>query len=163
MKIIHSKSLTFKPLATRQKTEFIVIHHTASGATTTLENIHRGHIARGFNGIGYHIYNRLNPDSGLWQCFYGRPLHTIGSHVKGHNSNSIGIAFAGNYEDNIPTPSMLNHVREVLAYFAKEYPTAKFAYHRIMRGASTACPGKHFIPELRKIAKELNLPIVERF
>lgn len=163
MKIRFNKELRFKPLNTRRKTETIIIHHTAGNPTDTTDMVHRQHLNRGWRGLGYHIFNRYNANTGLWECWYGCPLHAVGTHVKGHNSNSIGITFAGNYEDNIPTPSMLNHVREVLAYFAKEYPTAKFAYHRIMRGASTACPGKHFIPELRKIAKELNLPIVDRF
>ena len=162
MKIIQSKELRFRvPLSTRRKTDVIVIHHTAGNPRNTVEQIHAQHLNRGWSGIGYHIYNRLDGDT--WKCYYGRPLHTIGSHVASHNSNSIGISFAGNYEDNQPTDALLNHIREVLAWAQKEYPTAKFAYHRIMRGAKTACPGKFLIPHLRQIAKELNLKIDTRF
>ncbi len=162
MKIIQSKELRFRvPLSTRRKTDVIVIHHTAGNPRNTVEQVHAQHVNRGWSGIGYHLFNRLDGDT--WKAYYGRPLHTIGSHVASHNSNSIGIAFAGNYEENQPTDALLKHIREVLAWASKEYPTARFAYHRIMRGASTACPGKNLIPHLRQIAKELQLPTVAGF
>lgn len=163
MKIRFNKDLVFKPLSTRQTTKRIVIHHTAGNVNAPVVAIHNQHRNKGWSGIGYHVYNRLNPTTKLWECWYGRPLHTVGSHVAGNNSDTIGIAFAGNYEATQPSDELLNHIREVLKYFANEYPTCVFTYHRICKGASTACPGKFLIPHLRQIAKELNLKIDTRF
>lgn len=50
---------------------------------------------RGYRDIGYHYY--IEKDGSL---HLGRDLKTPGAHVKGHNSNSIGICYEGGLDVN---------------------------------------------------------------
>jgi len=154
MKIIQ-EVLKFKALDIRKVTNKIVIHHTAGAIGTDVQGIHSSHLSRGWRGIGYHIYTRFNTNTGTWLTYYGRPLHTVGTHARGHNSDSIGISFAGNYEANQPQDELLTQVFEVLRWAKAEYPKAVLTYHRLLPSAATACPGKNLIPHLRVIAKRL--------
>lgn len=45
---------------------------------------------KGWSDIGYHYVIRRN---GVVEA--GRPLHKIGAHAKGHNSDSIGVCLIG--------------------------------------------------------------------
>ena len=70
----------------------IIVHCTATknGGDYTVDQLKKDHLARGFDGIGYHIYidNRANAHD-------TRPLNIPGAHCKGENHDSIGISMAG--------------------------------------------------------------------
>lgn len=70
----------------------IVIHCSASphGRGDDAATIHQWHKARGWSGIGYHY---VILEDGTRQA--GRPEYWDGAHVRGHNSNSIGICLIG--------------------------------------------------------------------
>ena len=70
----------------------IVIHCTATreDQTLTRNQLKEMHLQRGFSDIGYHFYVRKNG-----QIEKGRHVIFKGAHVKGHNTNSIGIAYEG--------------------------------------------------------------------
>lgn len=72
--------------------ELVTIHctDTDNGKNVSIEAIQKNHIARGFNGIGYHVI--IQADGSLVQT---RPLNETGAHVQGHNTRNIGIALAG--------------------------------------------------------------------
>lgn len=77
--------------ATRDITE-VVVHWTANfiDQDISAEDIDRVHIARGFDGIGYHYV--ILRDGSLQR---GRNINRSGAHALRRNSNSIGIAFVG--------------------------------------------------------------------
>jgi N-acetylmuramoyl-L-alanine amidase len=70
----------------------IIIHCTATpeGRDVTISDVRKWHIARGWRDVGYHFLIRLD---GTVET--GRPIEQAGAHVKGFNSDSIGIAYAG--------------------------------------------------------------------
>ena len=79
-----------------RKIDLIVIHCTATREDKSLSpaELDRMHRQRGFNGCGYHYYVRRDGEI----CSM-RPVGQAGAHAKGHNANSIGIAY-----DAIVTP-----------------------------------------------------------
>jgi hypothetical protein len=70
----------------------IIVHCTATknGGEYTVDQLEKDHLARGFDGIGYHIYI----DS-YANAHNTRSLNKVGAHCKGENHDSIGIAMAG--------------------------------------------------------------------
>jgi len=56
----------------------------------SLGALNKDHIARGFGGTGYHVV--IMPDG---TTTYTRGLNVKGAHVAGHNTDNIGICFAG--------------------------------------------------------------------
>ena len=75
----------------------IILHCTATkeGQDYPVEQVRKWHLDRGFNDIGYHFLIRLD---GTVEA--GRPIETVGAHCKGHNANSIGIAYVGGLDKN---------------------------------------------------------------
>ena len=71
-----------------RKINRIVVHCSATppDLDVGVYEIDHWHRERGFNSIGYHEIIRRN---GFLEM--GRPLKTIGAHVKGYNEDSIGI------------------------------------------------------------------------
>jgi N-acetyl-anhydromuramyl-L-alanine amidase AmpD len=72
--------------------DLIVIHATDSKPSMNIgvKEIREWHLDRDWKDIGYHFVIRRD---GTLEV--GRQLETIGSHVLGHNDNSIGIALVG--------------------------------------------------------------------
>jgi hypothetical protein len=70
----------------------IIIHHTGTTTPQSVDEIHRYHQSKGWNGIGYTEYIRRD---GI--RYTGRGLN-IGAHCHGHNSSSIGICFEGDFK-----------------------------------------------------------------
>lgn len=113
----------------------IVVHHAAMDGS--VQDIHRVHKQMGWSGIGYHLY--IRKDGSIWQ---GRPLNTLGAHVKGHNSHTIGISLEGNYENEMPTPTILSSLS-----FAIQYVRQSIGKNLPVKGhrdlMATACPGRN--------------------
>lgn len=82
---------------TMRELKEIILHCTATkeGQDYSAEQVRKWHLDRGFNDIGYHFLIRLD---GTVEA--GRPLETVGAHCKGHNANSIGIAYVGGLDKN---------------------------------------------------------------
>ena len=125
------------PLTTRANTERIILHHAAA-VKTDAAAIHAGHLANGWNGIGYHYYVRKDGT-----VYRGRPENMKGSHAgSAANADSIGICFEGNFEieemNNIQTEAGAELVANILA----RYPDLTIIGHQDVN--ATACPGKNF-------------------
>ena len=85
-----------------EKVEKIVVHCSDSDFGDAAE-IDRWHKERKWSGIGYHkvilnghresVRPYVAADDGVVED--GRPLDTMGAHVLGHNSDSIGICLIG--------------------------------------------------------------------
>ena len=75
-----------------QDIRYLVIHCSATRCNRpySLAQMDRDHRARGFAGIGYHYYIRLNGDI----CAL-RGRDEVGAHVRGYNRMSLGICYEG--------------------------------------------------------------------
>ena len=76
-----------------RKIDKLIVHCTATpeGREVTKADLHKWHVEeRGWRDIGYHFFIDLCGE--LHEC---RPIEQTGAHVKGHNFDSIGIAYAG--------------------------------------------------------------------
>ena len=73
----------------------LIIHCSATpnGRYHNAEDIHRWHLEKGWDGIGYHWV--ITPKGELQA---GRPEYWKGSHAYGHNSGSIGVCMIGTDE-----------------------------------------------------------------
>ena len=138
-----------KTLARGKRTiKKIIIHHSASPTTTTVEQINDWHLARGWSGIGYHYV--LLDDCTIAK---GRSLNKSGAHTKGQNKHSIGICVTGNFEDyHCPAPrfsALMAHVSTLLCDYDLKW--SDVYYHQEF--AATACCGKFLIEQIKQFLK----------
>lgn len=123
--------------------EYIVIHcsATAEGKEITAADVDKWHKAKGWDGIGYHFFIKLDGTIEL-----GRRIKQIGSHVAGHNKNSIGICYAGGVETDNKTPkdtrtkAQMESMKKLVQDLLVRFPTAKVVGHRDFAGVNKACP-----------------------
>ena len=143
---IKETNLNFSSLTHRSKVlEYIVVHHTASTAKETVEQIHNFHINNnGWAGIGYHFY--IRKDGTIYR---GRPEKYVGAHCENYNSVSIGICLEGNFEIEQPTEKQLTSLSELIQYLKKKYGNVQIVGHRDLN--ATACPGKNLYSKLGSV------------
>ena len=123
-------------LSKRTKTNKIVLHHAAAKECDAL-TVHQWHLNNGWSGIGYHFFVRRNG-----KIYRGRPEYTVGSHTKGHNSDSIGICFEGDYSTQTMPKEQLEAGKELIAFLKNRYGNLPVKGHRDLM--ATSCPGKNF-------------------
>jgi len=121
------------------------IHYSATypDQDYTWKKLVADHIKRGFRTGGYHWYVRR--DGTLIE---GRPEYEMGAHVKGHNSNTLGICFEGGLEKETgpnvgvwnPTPAQEATMITLLNDIMKRHPTVKRVVGHIDL-APSQCPG----------------------
>ena len=117
----------------------LVIHHSASGRGTTVAQIRKWHIERGFNDIGYNYVI-----TGQGKLRVGRPVPTTGAHAKGVNSTSIGVCVVGdNTKPNREwTPVQIATLEELVQACKLLWPGIVVCGHKdVMRPGYTSCPG----------------------
>ncbi len=119
-------------LKDRDSTDLIVVHCSATNASADIgvRDITQWHIKRGFDTVGYHYVIRRTGE-----LENGRPEHTIGAHVRGHNANSIGICLAGgvdtnNQPENNFTSAQFATLQALLSRLKARYPQARILGHR---------------------------------
>ena len=123
-------------LIKRNVTEMIVLHHAAA-KNCTPQQVHKWHINQGWSGCGYHYF--ISRDG---QIFRGRPEDTVGAHVTGHNSKSIGVCFEGDYTTQTMPNAQLEAGKELVVYLKDKYKITKVVAHRDLM--ATSCPGIKF-------------------
>ena len=82
-----------------RKINKIIVHSTATpeGRDVSLEEVRQWHTKElGWSDIGYHFLVLL--DGSVEE---GRPLERTGAHTKGHNWDSIGIAYVGGLDSKM--------------------------------------------------------------
>ncbi|MEJ3666500.1 peptidoglycan recognition protein family protein [Stutzerimonas stutzeri] len=132
----------FKP---RTATKYIVVHCAATKPTMDigLREIRQWHRQQGWLDVGYHFIIRRDGT-----VENGRPQDVVGSHVKGHNSESLGICMAGGIDasgkpENNFTPEQFASLSSLLwalrAGREAPYPGAKVVGHREL-DPGKACP-----------------------
>lgn len=141
---IKKANLHFTNLSKRNKTDYIIIHHTASTSEMTVESIHQQHLNQGWAGIGYNLY--INKQGEVWE---GRPEEMSGAQCEGFNSISIGVCLSGNFEEEEPNVNQITSLIELLHYLRTKYPNVEIVGHKDLN--ATACPGKNLYSKLGSI------------
>ncbi|KMT52429.1 peptidoglycan recognition protein family protein [Pseudomonas fildesensis] len=82
----------------RSVTRLLVIHCAATRPSMDigLREIRQWHVQQGWLDVGYHYIIRRDGTVEV-----GRPHDAVGSHVKGHNSESVGVCLVGGVDDNL--------------------------------------------------------------
>lgn len=115
----------------------LVFHHSASPLSTTVNEIRRWHLNRGWVDIGYHRVILANGSR-----VPGRPLLMAGAHARGHNRTSIGVCIVG--DNTIEARRWTKHqwvaAREERDMWESLIPGIIVCGHRDL-GAATECPG----------------------
>lgn len=120
----------------------IVVHYTATPAEreVTVKEIDQWHRARGFKEIGYHYV--VHQDGSVQA---GRSEDKVGAHVKGRNTDSIGVCYVGGLiaGKSAGSNTLTERQEEGLIKCIKElltrYPDAEVVGHKDL--AATQCPG----------------------
>ena len=132
-----------------RKVDEVIIHCTATranwwqGKSTVAKaaEVERWHLDRGFSSIGYHwIIDRDGT------TIAGRPEEMTGAHVRGHNSQSIGITLLGGHGSNADdefddhfTPEQEIALRKLIDDIKRRHPIKKVTGHNAY--SPKACPG----------------------
>jgi len=129
-------------LVRRQATKRIVVHHSASGLSTTWQDIHSWHLNRGWSGIGYHYV--IYADGPIYR---GRPEAMKGAHAyqdAAHDANKdgIGICLVGDFQTGVPTAKQLDALAWLIKDIQTRYPGIPVIGHKDVM--PTACPGQNF-------------------
>ncbi len=117
-----------------RKIEKIILHCTADpeGVDHTLEYYNTEHLKRGkeWKGVGYHFI--IHPDGTIETA---RPINMVGSHCKGQNANSIGIAYVGgmnreyNTAKDTRTRAQKKQMWRLVLYLLQSFPSATVHGH----------------------------------
>ena len=137
----------------RRTTNWIVIHCSATRAIQDVgaADIRKWHRAQGWSDIGYAFVIRR---SGKIET--GRPVDAIGSHVKGHNADSVGVCLVGGLNndtykpENNYTPQQWEGLIRLLKTLTAKYPKAKVRGHRDFPNVQKSCPCFSAIPWAKK-------------
>jgi N-acetyl-anhydromuramyl-L-alanine amidase AmpD len=119
----------------------LIIHHTGVSSDPDPEVIARYQVSqRGMPGIGYHFLIRF--DGRIQQT---QPLTVTSTHTTRNNEDSVGIAFAGNFMQEIPTPAQLASGAHLCAYLLDQLglPISVIVGRREVEGG-TASPGSQW-------------------
>lgn len=134
---IFSSRLTFKaPLDSREKTDYIVIHHSTVPNHQTVEEVHQWHLNRGWDGIGYHYF--IQKDG---KVFEGRPRDSKGALVPCINNRAIGICLEGNFNKETIGAKQWEACVKLAALLEMQY---RAKTHQHGEFADISSPGIHF-------------------
>ncbi len=129
----------------------IVLHHTGKPAASLrsaraeaayMRAIEHEHLLQGWWAIGFHYV--VMPSG---RVFEGRPPGAMGAHAKGHNSGTLGVALAGDFETEQPTPQALHALEGLLAGL----PDVPVVSHSEL--AARACPGRNLLAARSEAAR----------
>lgn len=118
---------------------FIHCSATKEGQDFDAATIKKWHLNQGWSDIGYHYVIQL--DGTIER---GRPESKVGSHVRGHNTGSIGVVYVGGVDKDMKpkdtrTEAQLKAMARLVGDLVKAYPGARVLGHRDAPAAK-ACP-----------------------
>lgn len=127
-------------MKTRRKTTKIVVHHSASPKSTSVDTIREWHVDdRGWSDIGYHFI--INGATGKIEK--GRDIHRQGAHCPKWNSHSVGICITGNYENEHVDKVAWEALLSLVDFLSITYGLTWLDVQTHREGGKTACPGKN--------------------
>ena len=111
-------------------------------------------------GIGYHVGVELVMSGGetYYEILMGRMWNRTGAHARGHNHDSLGICFIGNYNLIPPKKAMLETGAKVIALWLKLFDLSIddiYSHHNL--NINKSCPGKMFDMEHLKLLVEKSM------
>ena len=101
------------------------------------------YVSEPLDEIAYHF--GLEDVNDYYEILFGRMMNKIGAHARGHNHNSIGICFVGNYDLSEPPPEMWNkgiHLARWICDIFKISPDNIYGHHKY--ATYKTCPGVRF-------------------
>lgn len=120
----------------------IIIHSTATpeGRYTSVADVTRWHLARGFATIGYHYLVYIDGTIAP-----GREINLAGAHARGVNFDSIGIAYVGGTDiDGLSKDTMNDSQYKSMVVLISSIRTL-FGEHVTIHGhnefSNKRCPG----------------------
>jgi N-acetylmuramoyl-L-alanine amidase len=127
----------------------IIIHCTATreGDDISVDTIRKWHLNRGWSDIGYHYVIDIKGNINA-----GRPIELMGSHTRGENKYSIGIAYVGGVEADGKTPkdTRTKAQKDAIIRLVKKlkgcYPDVTIHGHNSF--SSKACPSYNVQDEI---------------
>lgn len=128
---------------------YIVVHHSAS-ETGSAASFHRAHLARGWEGLGYHfvIGNGTGSRDGEVEVGYRWRQQERGAHAGqvDYNEFGIGICLVGNFENTNPSARQMASLRALARFLQARanIPGAHIIGHGHVPGKETRCPGRNF-------------------
>lgn len=122
----------------RNKSEYnkpnkLIIHHAAISKVSA-ETIHKWHLDKGYDGIGYHYY--IKKDGTIYR---GRDEKLKGAHTINENATSIGICLEGNYEKENLSKKQIDSLVKLSSKLIIKYNIENVLGHRDCN--KTLCPG----------------------
>lgn len=128
----------------------IIVHHslTKDSLTVSWGAIRKYHThTLKWAGIGYHCGVELvkSGSDSNYEVLMGRMWDRTGAHTRGHNHDSLGICFVGDYDKLPPKWEMLRAGAEVIALWMKLYDISIsdiFTHHEFNKHKS--CPSELF-------------------
>jgi N-acetylmuramoyl-L-alanine amidase len=139
-----------------RKIRQLIIHHSASGKDTTVEQIRSYHMKeRHYSDIGYHYI--ITYDG---KIHVGRPEDTVGAHVQGHNASSIGICLVGNSELSPMSKEQEASLVPLMEHLLDKHSLRKkdVLGHSEIADNPTLCPGRLNLLWLQKWRG--NIPLI---
>jgi N-acetylmuramoyl-L-alanine amidase len=137
-----------------RKINRIVIHCAATKECQDVktETVRQWHLDKGWSDIGYHYVIELDGSYGI-----GRDENTVGAHVKGINTNSIGICYIGGVDKEMnPLDTRTLEQKESLEILIKhlmlKYPDAELCGHNEF--SSKACPSFNVKEEYKHLISQ---------
>tara|TARA_R110002051_G_scaffold265807_2_gene325627 strand:+ start:446 stop:859 length:414 start_codon:yes stop_codon:yes gene_type:complete len=129
----------------------IVVHCAATRECQDVktETVRKWHLDKGWSDIGYHYVIELD---GF--CVKGRQESTIGAHVRGINTGSIGVCYIGGVDKDMnPKDTRTNLQKDALNILLKhllaKYPNAELCGHNEF--SDKACPSFNVKEEYKDI------------
>lgn len=153
----------FVVLLSPMPTDELWLHHTAGEgedehSMRAIQAFHQGP-EREWSDIAYHFV--LDNDAPDVDVFVGRGAGVQGGATFGHNEESHAICVMGNFNDDVPTPLLLERLAYLVAYGHQEgwWPLGFTGGHRDTRGGDPKdCPGDNLYAMIGAInlrAKEI--------
>ena len=135
------------------KPERIILHHslTEDSITVSWGVIRTYHVDHnGWDDIGYHY--GVEDLRGRTEILMGRMPDVQGAHCYGHNHDSIGICFVGNFDNSlVPAESWASGLK-LVRFLVRQYDIREILGHRELNPDKT-CPGRNF--DLNKFRREV--------
>lgn len=137
-----TKKLLINLKKSKRRIDWIAIHCAATpeGKDFSASDIRSWHKRMGWRDIGYNYVIKL--DGTVEE---GRNVDIVPSHVRGYNSNSIGVCYVGGVDKNMKakdtrTKEQKESLELLLKELRKLYPNAKIQGHRDFPRVRKACP-----------------------
>ncbi len=127
----------------------VVIHHslTEDSRSVSWGAIHNYHTKTlGWSAIGYHAGVELvySGHELSYEILMGRMWDISGAHTRGHNHDSLGLCFVGNFNDVAPPLEQIIIGARILSLWLKLFNLTVDDIHAHREYAEKTCPGRLF-------------------